>query len=52
MGLLFQNLFEEFLHPICEKNNVKFALETHGRSLLTIGHVMDFMGDANNLKEN
>lgn len=44
--------FQDFLTPVCEKYNVKFGIETHGRSLISTGSVMDFMGDARNLKEN
>ncbi len=47
-----KEFFDGFLSPICEKYNVKFALETHGRSRLKDGNkVMDFIGDANNLKK-
>lgn len=44
--------FQNILTPICEKYNVKFAIETHGLTALSTGDEMDFIGDANVLKEN
>ncbi len=42
--------FEDYLTPLCEKYNVKFAQETHGSSVLSTGPVLDFLGDARNLR--
>ncbi len=46
-----KEFFEDFLNPLCEKYNVKFALETHGSSIIKKGAVMDFLGDAKNLSK-
>ena len=44
--------FQDFLTPVCEKYNVKYAIETHGLTKLSTGPEMDFIGDAQVLKEN
>ena len=41
--------FEDFLTPLCEKYNVSFAMETHGR--IKNRNEIDFIGDVRNLKE-
>lgn len=46
-----KDFFENFLTPLCEKYKVKFAQETHGSSVLTTGAVLDFLGDARNLRK-
>ena len=46
-----KEFFEDYLSPLCEKYNVKFAQETHGSSVLTTGTVLDFLGDARNLRK-
>ncbi len=50
--LLLKNkeFFEDYLTPLCQKYNVKFALETHGSSILSTGPVLDFIGDVKNLR--
>ena len=51
--LLLKNkeFFEDYLSPLCEKYNVKFAQETHGASVLSTGPVLDFLGDGRNLRK-
>ena len=44
-----KEFFGDYLTPLCQKYNVKFALETHGRSIIKTGSVIDYVGDANNL---
>lgn len=46
-----KEFFDGFLNQHCEEYNVKFALETHGRTRLTTGPKLDFIGDGNNLKK-
>jgi len=43
--------FFEFLSPVCEKHNVKFAMETHGKTILETGPETDFVGDVRNLRK-
>ena len=43
--------FFEFLSRACEKHNVKFAMETHGKTILETGAEMDFVGDVRNLRK-
>lgn len=44
-----KEFFEDYLTPLCHKYNVKFGLETHGRSITSEGSVLDYVGDANKL---
>ena len=46
-----KEFFEDYLTPLCKKYNVKFAQETHGSSRLIDGPVLDFLGDAINLRK-
>jgi len=45
-----KEFFDDFLDPICQRYRVKFALETHGKTRLSTGPKMDFVGDGRNLK--
>ena len=51
--MLLENkkFFQDFLTPLCKQYNVFFSLETHGKSTLKEGPVLDFVGDARNLKK-
>ena len=44
--------FQDFLSPVCEKYNVKFGMETHGKSIISTGIEADYIGDARNFKAN
>ena len=44
-----KEFFEGFLSPLCEKYNVKFALETHGRTMVHDKYVLDYLAEASNL---
>ncbi|MBE7020687.1 MAG: sugar phosphate isomerase/epimerase [Ruminococcaceae bacterium] len=46
-----KEFFEDYLTPLCEKYKVKFALETHGCSKISTGSVLDYVGDARNLRK-
>lgn len=46
-----KKFFGDFLTPLCEKYNVGFSMETHGRTILKEGSVLDFVGDTYNLRK-
>ena len=46
-----KKFFQDFLTPLCEKYNVSFSLETHGKSTLKNGPVLDFVGNAKKLRK-
>ena len=46
-----KKFFQDFLSPLCEKYGVGFSLETHGKSMISTGAVVDFVGNANNFRK-